>query len=389
MLRSLLFTPLILVLFGLWQVAGAASVSFVSASSVLAKNLTTSCLNALAGNVSCNPYVRRFKQGSYFQKVGLEQSCISDCDSGLALWESSVVSACENQVYSPDGVKSLSILTIPETVRSNYNLACLEVNGEFCNILAKNASLQTSNSTNHIDPCDDCFIKQVQIQVDSPIFGSLNLQNEYDSMTSSCHKTSFPLSTSWTSASVPAPTSSGTPTCAGKTYQIQPGDDCHSISLAQRIGTNWLLTDNSLPAYCANFPTKGTLCIVNTCSTYTVRTNDTCKAIAASHNVTLAQLLSWNPIFGLSCSNINRSVDSQICTSSPGTPYNGPIIASAPGTTLAPTVVPAPSSVANGTNTKCSQYYLVQPGDYCNLLVIKFGISLPDFIFLNPAINTK
>ena len=383
------FVPVVVLFFNLWQVCFAASVQFVTSSSVPATNLTTGCVNALISNVSCNSYVRRFKQGSYFQEVGLEQSCTSDCDSGLAQWESSVVSACNDQVYSPDGVNSVPILTIPETVRSNYNLTCLEVNEEFCNVLAKNASLQNANSTQRIDPCEDCFIRQLQVQVDSPIFGGVDLQNDYSSMTSSCHKTSFPLSTSWARRPPPAPTPGGTPTCAGKTYQIQPADDCHSISLAQKIGTNWLLTDNLLPAYCANFPKNGTLCLVNTCDTYTVKANETCSTIAASHNVTLAQLLSWNPVFGLSCSNVYRSVGFQICISSPGTPYTGRIITSAPGTTPAPTAVPAPPGIANGTNTQCSQYYLVQPGDYCNLLTIKFAISLADFRFLNPAINAK
>jgi hypothetical protein len=382
------FVPLLWLLFDLWQTCDAASVQFVTSQSVPATNLTTDCVNALTGNVSCTSYVRRFNQGAYFQEVGLQQSCTSDCGSGLASWESKVVSACNNQVYSPDGVKSLPISTLPETVRSGYNLTCLEANGVFCNVLAKNASLQNASSTPHIDPCDDCFIEQLQVQVDSPIFGGAALQKSYSSMTSSCHKTSFPLTTSWAIPPPPAPTNA-TATCKGKTYQIQPSDDCHSISQAQKIGTNWLLTDNSLPAYCANFPKNGSLCIVNTCDTYTVKANETCTSIAASQNVTVAQLLSWNPVFGLSCSNIYRSVGSQICKSGPGTPYAGPIVTSAPGTTPGPTVVPAPSGIANGTNTKCGQYYLVQPGDYCNLLTIKFAISLPDFIFLNPAINAK
>ena len=387
MLLSLPSFPLVILLLLSLRQAYGASTQFVTIASIPATNLTTDCVNVLTSNVSCTSYVRRFQQGSYYQELGLEQSCTPECDSGLAQWESNVISTCNNQVYSPDGVQSLPILTISETVRSNYNLTCLEVNGEFCNVLAMNASLQTANSTQYIDPCDDCFIRQLQVQVDSPIFGGAGLQSVYGSMTSSCHKTSFPLTTSW--ASVPSPTPTPSSTCAGKIYNIQPGDDCHTISLTQSIGTNWLLTDNSLPAYCTNFPTNGSLCLVNTCETYTVKANDTCLTIAASNNVTLSQLLSWNPTFGISYSNIYRSVGAQICTASPGIPYNGTIVTSASGTTLAPTAAPVPSSVAAGTNTQCSQYYLVQPGDYCNLLTIKFAISLADFIFLNPAINAK
>ena len=31
--------------------------------------------------------------------------------------------------------------------------------------------------------------------------------------------------------------------------------------------------------------------------------------------------------------------------------------------------------------------YDVQPNDYCNLLCVKFGLTLDDFVFLNPALN--
>lgn len=89
------------------------------------------------------------------------------------------------------------------------------------------------------------------------------------------------------------------------------------------------------------------------------------------------------------CNNINNLNGSEICINAPGTPYNAPT----GSTTLAPitptTVAPAPTDVADGTNPKCGQYYHVEQGDFCNLIVIKFGISLDDFIFLNPAINSK
>ena len=60
-------------------------------------------------------------------------------------------------------------------------------------------------------------------------------------------------------------------------------------------------------------------------------------------------------------------------------------------TVLAPTTVataaPIPTDVAEGTNTRCGEYYQVQPGEYCNLILTRFGVSLADFIFLNPEIN--
>lgn len=86
---------------------------------------------------------------------------------------------------------------------------------------------------------------------------------------------------------------------------------------------------------------------------------------------------------------MNKLNGSEICISVPGTPYKAP----SGSTTLAPitptTVAPKPTDAADGTNERCGQYYHVEKGDFCNLICLKFGISLDDFVYLNPAINSK
>lgn len=76
----------------------------------------------------------------------------------------------------------------------------------------------------------------------------------------------------------------------------------------------------------------------------------------------------------------------QLCITKPGIPY-----VVLPSATLAPSVpttpAPIPTDIAAGTNTDCGSYYKAVLGDYCNLLLLKFGLSLDDFVFLNPAIN--
>lgn len=130
----------------------------------------------------------------------------------------------------------------------------------------------------------------------------------------------------------------------------------------------------------------GTLCVVHTCSTYTVRADDTCDAIASAHGISVTQLLAWNPVLNAGCSNVARSAGSLICVGQPGAQYSPPsATTSAPGTTVAP----LPSDVADGTNERCARFYRAVLGDYCNLLVMRFAISLPEFVFLNPAINSK
>lgn len=141
--------------------------------------------------------------------------------------------------------------------------------------------------------CDDCFIGQMQVEINSPYFFDPSLPEIYSSITASCGKTGFPVSTTTiavtntTSTAISSPTSTG---CAGTEYTIQEGDTCHSISISEDIGTTWLLTDNGLIAGCADFPTNGTLCLVNKCEVYTVQEGDSCKPIANSYGITYAQM---------------------------------------------------------------------------------------------------
>jgi LysM repeat protein len=188
-------------------------------------------------------------------------------------------------------------------------------------------------------------------------------------------------------STTPSPTP--TASCSGKKYTIKSGDTCKSISKAQGISTNWLLLDNNLPAYCSNFPTSGSLCLTHTCKTYTVKQNDTCKSISSAYNMTQAQLLSWNPVLDLGCTNMNKSSGYEICVGMPGTAYVPPSNTLTGSPTTATSPVPVPTDVANGTTTNCGNYYQAVPGDYCNLILMRFGLSLTDFIVLNPEINEK
>jgi LysM repeat protein len=259
-----------------------------------------------------------------------------------------------------------------------------------------------------VDPCDMCLLKNLRFQAGSPYYDGPDLasQSLYQSRTSSCgiqgqpltatsaldFYTSVNLSAVWsvaadkyyspTSTSVPTPTS-----CSGKEYTIQAGDDCYSISSSQGIGTAWLLANNDLLAYCADFSTSGKLCLQDTCDTYTVKHNETCDAIADAHNVTIAQLRSWNPVISAGCYNLNRLNGSQICITSPGKPYTPPSGAISLPLITPTAAVPVPGDAANGTNDECARYYKAVSGDYCNLIIIKFGISLEDFRFLNSATN--
>lgn len=304
----------------------------------------------------------------------------------------------------------MPILAITQLLRYSFNFTCLAdaTSGQYCKVLAADAIGLSANQSNLVDTdtyggddgsggCSDCVLKSLQFQASSPFFADNGADEAYTSATSSCSATGYPLTATTalftvTSASATATaTATATPSSCNRTYSIQSDDTCASVSKSQGIGTTWLLSDNSLPAYCSGFPTSGSLCLNHSRPTYTVQANETCKSIEAAHNLTLAQVLAWNPQLDLACSNLNMSLGLELCVGSPGTSYTAPNSSATTGTTGSGSTAPAsiPDNIANGTNTDCGQYYTVQTGDYCNLLVLRFGISLSDFMFLNPEINSN
>ncbi|SPO07097.1 uncharacterized protein DNG_09791 [Cephalotrichum gorgonifer] len=281
------------------------------------------------------------------------------------------------------------------------SLTCLQDSGRWCNVVAAAAAFAedpgdpifsfapiSGDNETVVDPCDLCFIKRLKLEAESPYYSGQDLvsQGVYESKTSSCSVSDMPLTMSSLPVEItitPEPTQGA---CKGTTYDIQPGDNCRSIATSQNIGLYWLLTDNGLGSFCSDFPTSGLLCLVNTCETYSLQANDTCKAIAKVASITVTQLHAWNPVIGTGCSNLGYLLGDPICISQPGGDYIDPV-----GVDLAPsmptTPAPVPTDVAEGTNERCGLYHLVERGDFCNELTVKFGITLEDFVFLNPSIN--
>ncbi|KAF8457864.1 LysM domain-containing protein [Kalaharituber pfeilii] len=376
----------------------ASAVSFFTNATVPSP-LSIACTNALLQDVSCSPVVAALQSGQYYPTSTLTLACTSACASALAAYQNGIASGCGNETWRGYEEQELPVLMIPDIMRYHYNIVCLQDSGRWCNNVAAQyaAELDPSAShpvtgepvvvTNTTDPCDLCFIKHLRILAGSPYYDGPFLAEIYESKTSGCSVVGYPLTTTTLSFYTPIdPPDTDPEPCTGTEYTIAPGDTCHSISLAEGISTGWLLADNKLTANCVNFPTNGTLCIANPCTVYTVVEGDTCESIAAAHEITVSQFKAWNPSVSTSCSNLAKMVSHQVCVSVPGRPYTTP----AP-VTLAPSVpatpAPVPTDVANQTNTYCGRYYQAMLGDYCNMIVIKFGISLDDFVFLNPAIN--
>ncbi|KAI0523940.1 hypothetical protein F5B22DRAFT_633991 [Xylaria bambusicola] len=405
------------------HIRDALGYQFIRQDTLPSENLSDKCVGALTTDLtSCPQQVSAFFTGDWFESDSLEEACTSACAVDLSQYVVKAGSACgPEDTYEISSVNKAPVSFIPTLLQYHFNKTCIQDEGRWCHVVAHEMSIGMAESTpmmrtnmstivskcqvcspdisasktNDVgrqsspDMCDNCVIKAYQFQAGSPINGGYALQSNYSSLTESCSKTSFPLESSTTL--FPEPTITDTPAeCTGSTYSLKSGDTCQSVSRSQGVSTAWLLADNGLSAFCIDFPQSGDLCIQNKCETYTVRANDTCVSIAKAHSISQVQLYTWNPVLDTLCRSIDKSVGDSICVTPPGDDEYNP--APAPTTsTPAPsaTAAPVPDDIAQGTTKNCSNYYQVQPDEYCNLLIVKFSISLEDFLFLNQGVNAN
>lgn len=395
----------LLVLFGRHSVTVSATVMLYNDS--LPSTLTPVCSDALLANVAaCDPLVKDLRPDFFYPPESLSRICTSGCSSSLTAWKSSVWNSCGNQTVSGDLEVEAAAVYIPGSLQYSFQMACLQDDGgRYCGPIAALAAafsdpgISPFNYISNIteqdqkpDDCDLCIAERLRLRAGSPYFDGpiVASQSMYESMTSSCNIMGRPIAQSTLDYSIATPTPMAS-TCEGSTYTVEPSEDCYAISRNQGVGTAWLLADNNLDAYCNNFPGAGTvLCITNKCTTVTVGANETCAAIASAANITVTQLQAWNPVINYACSNLNQMNGSEVCVTAPGRSFVVPTDTSGlpPMTPTVP--VATPTDMAEGSGGKpCGRWYEVQQGDYCNLLTLKFGISLADFLFLNTGVNAN
>ncbi|KAF4545498.1 Carbohydrate-binding module family 50 protein [Lasiodiplodia theobromae] len=355
-------------------------------------SLSSGCAGALAASLSC-PYLETddtvYEASSNFTTDTLSSLCTDNCTQSIQQYRVDVESACGNETYSDSdmGVNSLALkpIAFADYYFNNYWQRCLtDSDGNFCYIKFLTGDAGSSGSLT----CDECELKVLQTELKDPWRYDEDLAATYASLTSSCKVTDMPAtsppSVIVSSTSAPATT----PTCTGKSVPIQNGDTCDSIAADNSISTWNLLASNGLDGGCANFPSNGTLCVESSCETYQVSANDTCSGIAEAHNITQTQLKTYNPQLNTKCSNIDQTVGHYICIGSPyGKVGSGDTTSRPVSTTTTPVAVP--TDAAPGSNERCSRWHEVVEGDYCAYLTMRYSITLSDFYFLNPEVNSN
>ncbi|KAH6978803.1 hypothetical protein EDB82DRAFT_506277 [Fusarium venenatum] len=376
----------------------SAAWQLVTKDALPSDDLSNKCIDALVANISCPQHISTFPSTDYVSASSLEEACTSACRTSLAEYTASLKSQCSEQdvvVWNPNSAEPEHVSVLGTTLFYHFNQKCIKDDQRWCNVWAheqsgdkEESSAEPSSTTAR--ECDNCAIKQMQLQAGSP--DGYDLQPDYKSLTEKCQKTGFPLATTVSSNS-PTSVSTAKPqrTCDGDEYIIKESDTCRTVSRSLNVATALLLRDNDLQAFCADFPSEGNrLCIKNKCNVHVVTNDDTCASIAKAAQISQVQLYTWNPILGEACRNIASSVGDTVCLEPPGDEEYTPLKTStleSTTSTAEPSAAPVPSDIANGTTKHCAQYYRVVTGDYCNKVIVKYSIPLEDFLFLNQGVN--
>ncbi|KAG8680723.1 hypothetical protein FRC08_016089, partial [Ceratobasidium sp. 394] len=247
-----------------------------------------------------------------------------------------------------------------------------------CNALSVGQSLCMIDSTYNCQPVytvksgDSCFniasangIDTNQLINNNPQLGSSCAiqpgQNLCVAKPSST--TTKPATTTTSSAAA-----TSTFTCT-KTYAVKSGDNCQAIASSNSI-SYYQLTYLNPKMSCTALSVGQSLCITasqyNCQPVYTIKSGDTCSAIATAKSITVDQIIANNPNLGSSCA---ISVGLTICVKPGAT------------ATTATTSSAAPTSIA------CTRLTTVQSGDTCDTIGARAGISRYWLGVLNPTIN--
>ncbi|KAF8703143.1 Lysin motif, partial [Rhizoctonia solani] len=385
-------------------------------------NSTTACGKALNASIACDVALGKAAAGALLPVEKLNTVCVPACYTSLKSYRSSVATACGTSVVIQGSDATFPITYLADNLLYTYNTTCIKdtqndrsmVQHSLQQLLARH---NNRNPNRNARPVHSLLIVQhpksrpdrtirirvrpdlcvhrlahdpVQMQDHNP--DQRSGSGVYQLVSSHLGSSLICLGNLigyWCFDYLTTP-DPGPLTCqSGKTYTIKSGDTCQAIAESQNVGTNDLVSINSILPGCTSIQVGQVLCLPSACQTYKVKSGDTCQSIIAAQGaeVTLAQLLNWNPSLDPYCSNLVAGVN--ICVRTPGGAYS-PVSSAASGIptgTLITTATPAPTGTAPGAPTNCGRWYVVQPGEDCNTIVLSQGITLSDFKAANPQIN--
>ncbi|KAI1120091.1 hypothetical protein F5Y10DRAFT_290335 [Nemania abortiva] len=227
-------------------------------------------------------------------------------------------------------------------------------------------------------------------------------------------------STTGNGVSTPSPVQTGIVSNCNKFYLVKSGDTCSTIapmygitleqfyawnpavgSTCAFLGLNDYVCVGTLNATSTTTTTSVTTTkpgngistpmpvqtgIVDNCNRfYQVQSGDICSTIVAAYGISLQDFYAWNPAVGSTCTTL--VLGDYVCigttTSSATVTTSTSMPSSTPGNGIS-----TPMPVQTGIASNCNGFYLVQSGDICNTIAVKYGIPLSDFYAWNPAVGS-
>lgn len=163
------------------------------------------CVDALSRNITeCSNAIPTLDPNGFYTESSLQRSCTSDCRSALQSWEQSIVDSCNGVTYTNDYGNTVPVSSVATMINFNFNQTCLINDGEYCNIVLGNLTKASVNGSSGQKDCNKCSLFKLRDTAkfqygDGPLVYSKSL---YQSYTSSCHFTGYPLTAKPTSVPI-------------------------------------------------------------------------------------------------------------------------------------------------------------------------------------------
>ncbi|OGE53422.1 hypothetical protein PENARI_c008G09124 [Penicillium arizonense] len=357
--------------------------------------LSDSCFAAVNLSIPCPAWVARYTglEASSFEVLPAEQLtqlCESNCLLNMQRLRQIILTDCTaDDVVMPFG----SIAYPPTFMIDRYiyaaGISCQTdpSTHEYCDTIV--SSWMANGSTySSAQNCSACELSVLKRQLESPFGYSDEAAEDFVSLTSSCGATGYDFATPTAYALNATSTGAGSSasatassSCSGF-HTVEKEESCVTVSEANNVSTYGLIASNALDAACNSISEGRNLCLPSTCKTYQLGLSDTCESLISSLDITMAQLLAWNPMINTGCSNLASWIGWYLCASSP----SGTITVNA-GTAVT-TAAPVPTDAQPQTNTDCGTWHEVVTDEDCSTISLKYAISLSDFYFLNPQVDS-
>ncbi|RSL41294.1 hypothetical protein CEP53_012846 [Fusarium sp. AF-6] len=362
-------------------------------------DFSEACQNALTALLRCDNVTSEWTRASYHGILPIDVDVDSVCDAGCAQaildWRSAVDTYCDDSKWengAPAGVMDSFIsYGINETCQTDKKT------GKNCNDVILNFSdTDTLDKMPNSELCSDCYVSRLKMMQASPYSYYKKEPFYQDALKTAVSRCSL-SNQATTAKDSPFPSKLAEPIfyLSDVKHTIQSGDTCDSLAIKYSVSSAAIFMGNPDILDCNDMVQGVSICLPLQCKTYKLQAGDSCMSVSASTGLQPADIRFLNPWIHELCGNIRsaqETLGSVICVTTPGGKYEHDVnnTSSDPAySEYADKAVPPPkgASLAEKTTEECRRWYTVQKGDDCAVVLVQHHISVPLFIAANPSVS--